>query len=229
VKLEKTSLRDQISLNVGGERYATTISTLTREPGTYFTDIFNGKWEDLLDDIDRSLFIDRNGEIFAHVLKYLRTDTVADDVLGDDIIRHRLLIEAKYFEMSRLTDILTKAEKQITADKIEQTFLNGTLLQLEQKKKLNEFYGNSNQQWILIYKASSHGFDANAFHNYCNNQGPTMTIIQSNNNYIFGGYTAIGWTSDGSYKNDPTAFLFTLTNPHNITPTKYPVNPAHAS
>jgi hypothetical protein len=140
-----------------------------------------------------------------------------------------LLIEAKYFEMSRLTDILTKAEKQITADKIEQTFLNGTLLQLEQKKKLNEFYGNSNQQWILIYKASRNGFDANAFHTHCNNQGPTMTIIQSNNNYIFGGYTAIGWTSDGSYKNDPTAFLFTLTNPHNITPTKYPVNPANAS
>jgi hypothetical protein len=48
-----------------------------------------------------------------------------------------------------------------------------------------------------------------------------MTIIQSNNNYLFGGYTSISWTSDGSYKNDTTAFIFTLTNPHNIPPTKY--------
>jgi hypothetical protein len=54
-----------------------------------------------------------------------------------------------------------------------------------------------------------------------------MTIIQSNNNYLFGGYTSIPWTSDGSYKNDTTAFLFTLTNPHNIQPTKYLIKPAN--
>jgi hypothetical protein len=52
-----------------------------------------------------------------------------------------------------------------------------------------------------------------------------MTIIQSNNNYLFGGYTSIPWTSDNSYKNDTTAFLFTLTNPHDIPPTKYLLNP----
>jgi hypothetical protein len=52
-----------------------------------------------------------------------------------------------------------------------------------------------------------------------------MTIIRSNNNYLFGGYTSVAWTSSGSYKADTNAFLFTLTNPHNIPPTKYPVQP----
>jgi hypothetical protein len=77
----------------------------------------------------------------------------------------------------------------------------------------------------LIYKASRDGFDANAFHTRCDNKGPTLTVIQSNNNYLFGGYTSIPWTSDGTYKNDTTAFLFTLTNPHNIPPTKYLIKP----
>jgi len=104
-------------------------------------------------------------------------------------------------------------------------FSNSTLLQLEHKKKLNEFYGNIHQQWELIYKASRDGFDADAFHSRCNNKGPTMTIIQSKNNYLFGGYTSIPWTSEDRYKNDTTAFLFTLTNPHNIPPTKYLINP----
>lgn len=105
-------------------------------------------------------------------------------------------------------------------------FSNGALLKIEHKIKLNEFYGKVDQRWELIYKASRHGFDAKAFHSHCDNQGPTITIIQSSKNYLFGGYTAIPWASseDGSYPKDTTAFLsflFTLTNPHNIPPTKY--------
>ncbi|CAF3964512.1 unnamed protein product, partial [Rotaria sp. Silwood1] len=64
-------------------------------------------------------------------------------------------------------------------------FPNGSLLQPAHERKLNEFYDKIYQRWKLIYKASHDGFDANAFHSRCNNQGPTMTIIQSNNNYLF--------------------------------------------
>ena len=36
--------------------------------------------------------------------------------------------------------------------------------------------------------------------------------------YIFGAYTSVAWASisDGAYKSDNKAFLFTLTNPSNI-------------
>ncbi|CAF4214461.1 unnamed protein product, partial [Adineta steineri] len=73
------------------------------------------------------------------------------------------------------------------------------------------------------------GFGASAFHSCCNYRGPTMTIIQSNNNYIFGGYTSISWTSSGWYREDQAAFLFTLINPHNIPPRKYNIKPARAA
>jgi hypothetical protein len=95
--------------------------------------------------------------------------------------------------------------------------------------KLNDFYNNWNQNWLLIYKASRDGFDANAFHSRCDNKGPTMTIIRSNNNYLFGGYTSVAWTSTSAYKNDTNAFLFTLTNPHNIPPTKYQIDSTKAA
>jgi hypothetical protein len=65
----------------------------------------------------------------------------------------------------------------------------------------------------------------NSFHSKCDNQGATVTIIRSVNGYLYGGYTSISWTSRGTYAPDNTAFLFTLTNPNGIPPTKYPISP----
>ncbi|CAF3018744.1 unnamed protein product [Rotaria sp. Silwood2] len=82
---------------------------------------------------------------------------------------------------------------------------------------------------ILRFGSTRDGFDTNAFHSRCNNKGPTITIIQSSNNYLFGGYTAILWISEvGSWKNDNTAFLFSLVNPYKIPPTKYLINPGQS-
>lgn len=56
-----------------------------------------------------------------------------------------------------------------------------------------------------------------------------MTILQPHSNRLFGAYTSVSWTvANGLYKKDTAAFLFTLTNPHNIPRTKYPINPANA-
>jgi hypothetical protein len=213
-KLKKLSKRGMVILNVGDNKYTTSVDTLTREKNTFFTALFSEQWELEIDNTDESIFIDRNGKLFFHILEYLRTDTVLKDVMKDDSLRRSLIIEAEYFRLHTLIDILTGAY-----------FPNSTLLHPEYKMKLNEFYGKQGQRWRLIYKASRDGFDGNAFHTRCNNQGPTMTIIRSTNNYLFGGYTAVAWTSDGNYKNDTTAFLFTLTNPHNIPSTKYVINP----
>ncbi|UJR18057.1 hypothetical protein I4U23_004957 [Adineta vaga] len=98
----------------------------------------------------------------------------------------------------------------------------GTLLSTDYQKKLNEFYGHPEKKWEIIYKATVDGFDAKDFHRCSDNKGPTITVIQSKGeNYLFGGYTEIPWTSDNYYKKDPKAFLFTLRNPHDIKPTKF--------
>jgi DNA-directed RNA polymerase beta subunit len=107
-----------------------------------------------------------------------------------------------------------------------QLFFGGTLLTQEDQIQLNKFYGNDTQKWNLIYKGTRDGFTIDDFHRCCDSQGPTMTIIESLDNYLFGGYTSISWNFHQGAKSgvmDRTAFLFTLTNPHGISSTKYPV------
>jgi len=179
-KLAKTSIKGKVILDVGGERYTTSVETLIKEKDTFFTALFSEQWELQRDPDDKSIFIDRDGKLFNYILTYLRADVLPDILVKDQTLRHSLLIEAEYFRLHSLIKKLTPV-----------CFSGSTLLKVEQKKKLNEFYGKSSQQWELIYKASRDGFDANTFHSRCDNKGPTITIIQSNNGYLFGGYTSI--------------------------------------
>ncbi|CAF1002159.1 unnamed protein product [Adineta steineri] len=227
-----TTIKGKIILDVNGVKHTTSVDTLTRMKDTFFAALFSGRWELERDSSDNSIFIGRDGHLFKYILSYLRTDKIHNNVMTDETLRRRLIIEADYFCLHNLVFILTEPDRRRQEEErlaIEKSFPNGTLLRLEHKVKLNEFYGKINQKWKLIYKATRDGFGASAFHSCCNYRGPTMTIIQSNNNYIFGGYTSISWTSSGWYREDQAAFLFTLTNPHNIPPRKYNIQLARAA
>jgi len=217
VKLASTAVKGKVILDVGGDRYATSVDTLTREKNSFFTAMFSRQWELERDPRDDSIFIDRDGKLFTHILAYLRTDSVPSEVMTNEALRQKLILEANYFHLHNLIEILTEPERIIR---------DGTLLSKEQKKILAGFCGNTELKWELLYKASRDGFGANIFHNRCDNKGRTITIVQSNNNYLFGGYTSVAWTSSGSWTIDPNAFLFTLTNPNDIPPTRYPVQPS---
>jgi hypothetical protein len=125
----------------------------------------------------------------------------------------------------------------LTPIEIEAHFMNaelftgGTLLSSEKQMKLNEFYGRKDQKWVLIYKATRDGFGSSDFHRLCNNQGPTMSVIQSKNGgYLFGGYTSVSWRSINNGVTDNNGpFIFTLTNPHGIPPTKYSIQQTQES
>ena len=61
----------------------------------------------------------------------------------------------------------------------------------------------------LLYKSSRDGIDYKKFHQFCDNKGPTLSIIKSKDGDIFGGYTNIPWTSSDSYKKDKgQSFVF---------------------
>jgi hypothetical protein len=63
----------------------------------------------------------------------------------------------------------------------------------------------------LLWKGSRDGYKAATFHTKCNNQGPTLTVIKSQYDKVFGGFTSVPWTSAGTSINDPTAFIYSLT------------------
>ena len=86
--------------------------------------------------------------------------------------------------------------------------------------KLYEWTGYKSME--LLYRGTKDGSGANIFHNKCDNQGPTLCLIQNDKNNIFGGYASISWVSDNEgYKYANSSFLFTLTNIHDTAPTKF--------
>jgi len=67
-------------------------------------------------------------------------------------------------------------------------FPSSNIVDLGQMQQLNAWYGTPQQKWKLLYRASEHGFTAASFHQHCDYKGPTMVIVKSTQNYIFGGY-----------------------------------------
>ncbi|XP_062610577.1 interferon-induced protein 44-like [Saccostrea cucullata] len=79
----------------------------------------------------------------------------------------------------------------------------------------------------LLYKISRDGCSATTFHQQCDNQGPTVTVLYNTNNTIFGGYLSQNWNSSGGNISDANAFLFRLQYNGSSNPVKLPVNASY--
>ena len=62
----------------------------------------------------------------------------------------------------------------------------------------------------LLYKGTLDGDTYDIFHKKCDNQGPTISIIESTDGQIFGGYTSKSWDINKSDIPDPDSFLFNI-------------------
>jgi hypothetical protein len=98
------------------------------------------------------------------------------------------------------------------------TLFPGTTLltdETHQQKLVKWLPWDNNTNYKLKYKASKEGW---RLQHLIFKQAPTVILLRSENGYLFGGY----WSSHISYDN--TVFIFTLTNPHGIKPTKFTFN-----
>ena len=64
----------------------------------------------------------------------------------------------------------------------------------------------------LLYRLSRDGSSYQTFHQYCDDKGPTLTLIKDENDMKTGGYTPLSWDSKTEWKNDNDTFIFNLTN-----------------
>jgi N-acetylneuraminic acid mutarotase len=72
----KEAQEGRVKLNIGGYRYETSVEALRRISHTFFDAYFSGRYaQDVCDD--GSIFVDRIGEHFGHVLDYMRDGVVA--------------------------------------------------------------------------------------------------------------------------------------------------------
>ena len=57
---------------------------------------------------------------------------------------------------------------------------------------------------------SVEGYQAKYFHYTCGGKGPTLTLVRSEHDLVFGGFTSVPWTRNIAYSADPTSFIFSL-------------------
>ena len=98
-----------ITLQVGERRFITRPATLTRG-SDFFARQLSGRWPDI--QPDGSYFLDADGDVFQHVLRYLRHETMPlfyDNVMGHDYGLYLAVLEqARYFGVEPLQNWLER-------------------------------------------------------------------------------------------------------------------------
>ena len=81
----------------------------------------------------------------------------------------------------------------------------------------------------VIYHSKFANCNLPDFHEKCDNTGPTLLFIHTKNGYIFGGFSTAPWAAEPETPSvtAPGSFLFTLTNPYGVRPTKFPLANEH--
>ena len=64
----------------------------------------------------------------------------------------------------------------------------------------------------LLYQMKKDGYSCSTFHEKVDNQGPTITLFESEDGYKFGGYTSKSFQTGCSWVKDRDSFLFNFIN-----------------
>jgi len=85
-----------VKLNVGGKKFATSLSTLTKYKDSFLYAMFSGKYSLTKDDKDH-VFIDRDGSLFEYILAFIRDYPEWELPAADGALYRRLKREFEYF------------------------------------------------------------------------------------------------------------------------------------
>ena len=197
-KLDQVHFSSTVKLNVGGQRFTTSVQTLTKDPNSMLAAMFSGRF-DMKPSEDGSFFIDRDGTHFRFILNFLRTGKLT--LPEGATFTKELEEEAEFYQIQGLIDALKPAKLTVKACMPDEPFRESTILTyVEHRKILKGWLPEAMVgEWRLLFRASRNGFAASAFHSKCDNKGPTVTVVKSGAN-IFGGFTEKSWANFGGRK-----------------------------
>eukprot|EP01083_Nonionella_stella_P025151 69290_1 len=78
-------------------------------------------------------------------------------------------------------------------------------------------------EYKLLYRATNDGWKYDTFFDKCKDAKQTLTIIQTDSNNVFGGYTSIPWRNDNRWRVDDAAFLFLIRSSKQYKPQIFPL------
>ena len=85
----------------------------------------------------------------------------------------------------------------------------------KQEAIINWIKEKTNKNFVYfekIFTMSINGSSSKDFHKYCDNEGPTLILVKTTKNKIFGGFTPLNWDMSGTDKIDENnqTFIFSL-------------------
>ena len=95
-------------------------------------------------------------------------------------------------------------------NRIQGVMSKNILLNKDDFDLIKYFINKGNIKLSLIYKATIDSDFSNKFHEKCDNNSPTITLIKTDNGLRFGGYTTQTWNNNEECKQDDEAFLFSI-------------------
>ena len=196
---------------------------------SFLLDIFNKK----------QFYIKKNENNFVIVVNFLIQGGKNIGIhfeLFENKIEKEDMIETLYSTVMKLVEEnkLIKEENQLIKERLKN--LEQYIFGMKKKEDENIFDLNKSsivfnkekllrlKEWIsengeikeinLLYRATSDGDKCEKFYEKCGNKGPTVSIIKTKNNRIFGGFSTAEWSDQkGNIRLcDKSAFLFSIDN-----------------
>ncbi|XP_060600190.1 interferon-induced protein 44-like, partial [Ruditapes philippinarum] len=92
---------------------------------------------------------------------------------------------------------------------------------------LEQWIGTGPKTFTLLYAITRDGCNATTFHQKCDNQGPTVTVLYNQQGSVYGGFAPVSWNSSNQWINNTSAFLYQLRFSGNEKSTKFPIKSAN--
>lgn len=175
---EIQNLSQRVKLNVGGQKFETTLNTLMSVKETLFYNVIICKKL----DITKEIFIDRNPELFVHIMDFIRTKKFnIKKFQRNELIQ--LKEDAEYYEVHELEKVLNIIKSQ------ETKFI---------KIQVSSFYANVGQTNVEVLH------DKDLTTGICTNSPGWMTLELEDISYFeemdIGGFTgASDWNYSTGY------------------------------
>lgn len=169
-----------------------------------------------------------NGVINHVRLLLIDSQVFAEEVEPTGAVPMELSLER--YRFAALPRKFSQVEDKRMQPRMSQKLFQGSEILLQDKlhfqRILNSWYGDAKQMWRLIFRASTHGYSAEAFHRHCDCISPTVVLVLGTHGEICGGFSDVPWgktSVKGRYVASEKAFLFTLVNNQDLPPAKFEV------
>mmetsp|Transcript_31410 Transcript_31410/g.74992 ORF Transcript_31410/g.74992 Transcript_31410/m.74992 type:complete len:355 (+) Transcript_31410:77-1141(+) len=192
---------DIVEINAGGKLISAKRSTLTQLKGTRLEALFSGRYDQKSRrDADGRIFLDVNPVCFQAIVDYLNELAITPDGVSTS----PPTVEA---------DLGHILNHQLELFGLNEKFGSAIIKDGDNIAQLREWIskaGSGSCGLGLLFSSSDDGKSVANFHSKCDNKGPTLTIIETTEGHIVGGYSSAPWTSSRSLSSSNGAFLFHL-------------------